>query len=395
MFSSILFVIAGISLIQGQVTDPIISKSYSFSPSSFDEIVHDGSFDVTLQQVNGTIAPEVTIETLTSIQKDVTVKILENHILSLSTKNFLVLQKNIVVTIKFNSPLRRYTVRGTGNVVTDEPGLVNNATEKFMLVHQGTANIALNLDVFQFEGYFSGTGNARVWGQVHDQVLISARGVGDINALNLSTKIAHVLSSGVSVVRVAATEDVRIEVTGVSSVYYRLPAGKVPSKAVSMGLGQIIPLAWNSFEANFLLWKTNSNTINLFLRNHFHEHWILWRAPQTLSRSDCATVEFGYSFGTKFKTLHLCIFLDRAHRAVFLPMEGLTWYSQVFEILIDRQSVYTLLVESFFTDESFARYFQVVTLVEFARTLLDESILERYSFVTSGLQRPIVWSVYV
>jgi hypothetical protein len=47
---------------------------------------------------------------------------------------------------------------------------------------------------------------------------------------------------GVSIVRVSATDDVQIEVTGVSSVYYRLPVGKKPSKAISTGLGRIVPL---------------------------------------------------------------------------------------------------------------------------------------------------------
>ena len=243
MFASIVFVIVGVSLIQGQVTDPVISQPYPFSPSSFDEIVLDGPFDVLLQQVDTSVAPEVKVETLTSVLKQVVVEIVENHILLLRIQNSLVLQKNIGVTIKFNSPLHRYTVRGTGSAVTDERGIVNNATEKFVLINQGTANLALRLDVYQMEAYFSGTGNTRLWGQVRDQALISAKGVGEINALNLTTKIINVLSSGVSTVRVSATEDALIEVTGISSVYYRLPAGIVPSKAVSFGLGQIIPLA--------------------------------------------------------------------------------------------------------------------------------------------------------
>ena len=100
----------------------------------------------------------------------------------------------------------------------------------------------MNLDVYQMEAYFSGMGGARLLGQVRDQALINAKGVGEIDALNLTTKIVHILSSGVNSVRVTVTDDALIEVTGLASVFYRLPAGKAPSKATSYGLGQVIRL---------------------------------------------------------------------------------------------------------------------------------------------------------
>ena len=70
-----------------------------------------------------------------------------------------------------------------------------------------------------------------------------AKGVGDINALGLITKQAKVRAMGVSIIRVSATDDVQIEVTGVSSVYYQLPKGKKPSIAVATGLGKIVPMS--------------------------------------------------------------------------------------------------------------------------------------------------------
>ncbi|CAF0908675.1 unnamed protein product [Adineta steineri] len=211
---------------------------------SFDEIMVDGAFDVYLTQtLNGTSNPTVEIETNPDIQEHIIVEIIENHILSIHIKGPLMINDNIYAYIRFPSPLRRYTIKGTGNTQTDDNGISNQAIDTFILDNRGVANVAMRLNVTKFEVYFTGTGNSRFWGQVRQDALFDAKGVGDINALNLLTKTAHVQSMGVSIVRVSATDDIQIEVTGVSNVYYRLPAGKKPSKAISTGLGKIVPIS--------------------------------------------------------------------------------------------------------------------------------------------------------
>ena len=127
--------------------------------------------------------------------------------------------------------------------MTDDRGISNAGNETFILDHRGVANIALRLNVNELKVNFTGTGNSRFSGEARQRAIFDAKGVGDINALDLLNKKAEVYAMGVSIVRVAATEDVQIEVTGVSSVYYRLPAGKKPSKTVSTGLGKIVPLS--------------------------------------------------------------------------------------------------------------------------------------------------------
>ena len=52
------------------------------------------------------------------------------------------------------------------------------------------------------------------------------RGVGDINAINLLAKKVKVNSAGVSTVRVAASNDIQIEVTGVSTVLLSITNGE-------------------------------------------------------------------------------------------------------------------------------------------------------------------------
>jgi len=243
MFSSIFIIIVTISFTQGQWNETIIRQIRPLSSAFFDEIILDGAFDIFLTQLSGLSLPTVEFETTVSAQRHIIVEILDNHILSIHFERPIVVHKNINVYIGFNPPLRRYTIKGTGSTITDDNGISNTGDGKFVLDNRGTANVAMQLNVNEFEVYLSGTGNSRFWGQVRKQALFETKGVGDVNAMNLLTKKVKVNSAGVSTVRVAATDDVQIEVTGVSTVYYRLPAGKKPSKTVSTGLGQIIPVS--------------------------------------------------------------------------------------------------------------------------------------------------------
>ncbi|UJR24650.1 hypothetical protein I4U23_006024 [Adineta vaga] len=237
MFSYIIIVIVYFSLIEGQLNDTIIRQTRPLSSSTFDEIIIDGAFDIFLSQ---TSTPSVEIEAPIDIQNYIIVKIIENHILSISIQGSVMINKNIYAYIKFPSPLRRYTIKGTGNILTDDNGISNDNTEGFILNNQGVANIAIRLNVTKLQVNHTGTGNSRFWGEVRGEAYFNAKGVGDINALNLITKQAKVQSTGVSIVRIAATDDVQIEVSGISSVYYRLPVGKKPSKAIATGLGKIV-----------------------------------------------------------------------------------------------------------------------------------------------------------
>jgi len=243
MLSSIFILIVTISLTEGQWNETVIRQIRPLSSSFFDEIIVNGAFDIFLSQSNRIPIPTVEIETTVNAQKHIIVEIIDNHILSIHTKGPLIVHKNINGYIHFNPPLRRYTIKGTGNTITDDNGISNTGNEKFILDNRGTANVAMQLNVNEFEIYLSGTGNSRFWGQVREQMILETKGVGDVNAMNLLAKKVKVNSAGVSTVRIAATDDVQIEVTGVSTVYYRLPTGKKPSKVISNGLGQIIPVS--------------------------------------------------------------------------------------------------------------------------------------------------------
>jgi hypothetical protein len=243
MIFCIFTIIIYFSLAQSRLNNTVIRQTRPLSSSSFDEIMIDGAFDIFLSQtLNKTSTPTVEIETTADAQNYVIVKIVNRHILSINIKGPLMIDKNIYAYIRFNAPLRRYTIKGTGNIITDDNGISNEGNDTFILDNRGIANVAMRVNVSKFEVYCTGTGNSRFWGQVQQQATFDVKGVSDINALNLSTKQVKVRAMGVSTVRVAATDDVQIEVTGVSNVYYRLPFGKKPSKAISNGLGKILPI---------------------------------------------------------------------------------------------------------------------------------------------------------
>ncbi|CAF1970324.1 unnamed protein product [Rotaria magnacalcarata] len=244
MLYSIVIVVVYFSFSHGQINDTVVRQTRPLSSLTFDEIMVDGAFDIFLsQRSNRSSTPTVEIETTVDIQNYVIVEIISNHILSIHIKGPLMIDKNIYAYVRFNSPLRRYTIKGTGNTMTDDNGISNDDRNTFVLDHRGVANVAMGLNVNKFEVYFTGTGNSRFWGKVRQEAIFDAKGVGDINALDLSPKQVKVRAMGVSIIRVAATDDVQIEATGISSVYYRLPPGKKPSKAKSTGLGKIVPIA--------------------------------------------------------------------------------------------------------------------------------------------------------
>ena len=246
MFSILLILIGILSSVRchwNERNETVLRLNHPLSSSFFDEILIDGAFDVFLSQSTEISNPTVELETTVYAHRQITVEILDHHILFIHTKGPLIVHKNIRIYIHFNSPLRRYTIKGTGNTVTDENGITMTTEEKFTLDNRGTANVAMQLDVYRLEIYLSGTGNSRFWGQVRDKMILESKGVGDVNAINLLAKKVYVHSAGVSTVRVAATDDVQVEVTGVSTVYYRLLSGKKPTKEITTGLGQIISVS--------------------------------------------------------------------------------------------------------------------------------------------------------
>ena len=229
--------------IDGQLNDSVVRQTRSLL-STFDEILIDGAFDVFLSQViNTSSTPTVEVETSVDVQAGVIVDIVDSHILSIYIKGPMDMQNNVYLYIRFVSPLRRYTIQGTGNTITDDQGIINEGTEKFVIDNRGTTNLAIRLNVSDFEVHFTGTGNSRFSGQVRRQTTFDAQGVGDIQALDLISHQVKVISTGVCIVRVMAIEDIHIEVTGISHVYYRLTQGKTPTRTISTGLGQIARLA--------------------------------------------------------------------------------------------------------------------------------------------------------
>ncbi|CAF1094866.1 unnamed protein product [Adineta ricciae] len=242
MFSSILILVISCVFVQSQQIQSVVRQNRPLTSPVFDEITIDGAFDVFLIQPNEIANSIVEVETIPSVQQQIIVEVLENHVLSIRTIGNIRVPQNINVHIQLKTPLRRYTFRGTGNTVTHMTGLLNPTNDKLVIEQFGTGNLAMKFNVNFLDYYQTGSGTAQFFGQVRSQLSIINNGVGEVNTLEVITPFVKVLSSGTSVSRIAATNDVDIEVTGVGNVFYQLPSGRVPSKEITTGIGRIVRL---------------------------------------------------------------------------------------------------------------------------------------------------------
>jgi hypothetical protein len=191
----------------------------------------------------GISSPIVEVETSIAVHPNVIVQIVDEHILSIHLQGSVTLENNVYLIIRFPSSLRRLTIEGTGNLMTDDDGIESWSTDKLIFDHRGSINVAMRLNVSEFEYSLTGSGNVRFSGQVREQASLLTKGIGDIHALTLLTKQIKVLATGMQIVRVQATEDVQIEVTGNSHVYYKLPVSVQATRTISTGLGKILRLS--------------------------------------------------------------------------------------------------------------------------------------------------------
>ena len=218
-----------------------IRQSRPLSSSLFDEILIDGAFDIYLSQSKaGVSSPTVEVETNLDVQPHVMVQIIDEHILSIHLQGSVNLESNIYLSIRFPSPLRRRTIEDTGNLITDDDGIDTSSMDKLVFENRGSMNVALRVNVSEFEYNLTGSGSVRFSGHVREQATLLTKGTGDVYALTLLTKQMKVLATDMHILRIQATEDVQIEVTSNSYVYYKLPARVQASKTISTGLGKIL-----------------------------------------------------------------------------------------------------------------------------------------------------------
>ena len=235
-----IFLISYLSFCHSQFYESIVRETRTLSSTSFDEIHIDGSFDIFLtQSKSNESVPTVEIETTLDNQKFIVVQINDNHILSIYINGSLKTEKNIYIYVRFPSPLRRLTIEGLSNIISDDSGIENSDLDKFIFTHRGSATIALRLNISDFEFYCRGTGNSRFSGEIRGQAMIQTEGINDIQALQLSVKKVKVTGMGFNLFRIQATDDIQIEMNGTYHIYYKLPYGIQASKLNGLGLGHI------------------------------------------------------------------------------------------------------------------------------------------------------------
>ena len=173
-------------LVASQFYQSIVRETRTLSSISFDEIHIDGSFDIFLTQCKSNqSSPTVEVETAIDHQRFIVVQINENHILSIYINGSLQTEKNIYVYVRFPLPLRRLTIEGLSNLITDDSGIDNPGPEKLVVIHRGSTTVALRVNISDFEFYCSGTGNSRFSGEVRAQAKFQTEDINDIQAFHL------------------------------------------------------------------------------------------------------------------------------------------------------------------------------------------------------------------
>lgn len=245
MLFFISIILTSFIFIFGQLNEEIIRQTRPLSSSFFDEIILDGVFDVFLSQSNMNVdqSSSVDVETTAAAQLQVAVEISDGHILSINVQGVLSVPQNIRVFIQFSGPLRRYIFRGAGATFSNLNGITNPIDAPLILEKSGTANIALVLYVNNLQALITGTGQIHFTGRVGEQSTFNIEGINEVDASKLiSTRIIAEVH-GTSTLRVVATEDIQINTSGLSKVFYQLQSQREPTRITSNGLATVMRLS--------------------------------------------------------------------------------------------------------------------------------------------------------
>ena len=234
--------------IHAQKANVIVQQIHSLR-SNFDDILMEGNADLFLSSIAGNryvrvrqMIPSVVVETTQNCQAEVSLIITEDHILSIRIGRCPDTNEPPKIFIQLTSPIRRCTMIMNENPLngTNE----STKTEGRLLIQQdGSLSTSLTLDVAMLEAFIEGVGEIQLNGQVRGQTILRVQGSRHLDASKLFCKQLLVDVQGSSTATVVATEDIQISTTGVSGVFYRLPATAQPSRIFSSGLGRAVRLS--------------------------------------------------------------------------------------------------------------------------------------------------------
>ena len=243
MFEWIFLVVLAFYVADGQETSTaLIRETRPLSSSSFDEIVIEGALDVALIQlaIDANQTSSVEIEATAESQRHLLVDVLDGHRLSISVTGILVTKDNPRISIQFNGPLRRYSVSGGSRTLTaDNTSISSPAAEKFLLEKTGGSLVILNLDVHEFHAELAGAGLVQLTGQVRELAVFDISGSLEVEAMKLICKRSRLEVGGNSILGITVLDDIEIDTSGMSQVFYQLRAPREPRKAVAGSMATI------------------------------------------------------------------------------------------------------------------------------------------------------------
>lgn len=116
-------------------------------------------------------------------------------------------------------------------------------SDHFRLVTRGSGSIRLKLNVTDLDVSLHSMGRVKLCGLVHRQARIQSFGLADVQCRHLTTRRVDLLSSGIGDVFVSAEEELKINLTGLGTVYYRGPL----KEETRTGLGHLVHVETSIF----------------------------------------------------------------------------------------------------------------------------------------------------
>jgi len=188
-------------------------ESYEFKVGEYNSINIDGACEVRYYSAPSNI---VTLEVSPNLKEYYKVEVINKELIVRNTKRVSFGANNSPILTVSTPVLNRLTLNGVGNFTTKD----KIRSDELTFTINGVGNSEAEIDVKSFYADVSGAGNLNVSGRA-DTVRLNLSGVGDLDALSLQARDAHVNLSGAGSIKVNCSDNLNINANGVGSVEYR------------------------------------------------------------------------------------------------------------------------------------------------------------------------------
>jgi hypothetical protein len=215
LFSAILFtgcVVANISDSRA-VSGKGAMESYEFRTGQYNAIKVDGYFEIRYHAASSDI---VKLEIQPNLKEYITVEGKNGELLVSTTRNIRVSSGKTPVLTVSTPALNSLSISGACNFITND----KITSDSFTINLDGAGRGTAELDVKAFTADVSGAGSFKLSGKA-DSASLGLSGAGDLDALQLQTRVTRINLSGAGSIKISCSETLSINASGMGSVEYR------------------------------------------------------------------------------------------------------------------------------------------------------------------------------